>query len=126
MSGGLSVNGVVSCTSVVSSSDEAIKQNIEPASLTACQAVFDAVDPKVYQRKDLPQQDRIGFIAQDFEACLPPQFDNIVSETYSKDHGRLLALDYSRICGLLWGVVKGQQARIKKLEETVSEILNLM
>ena len=102
-----------------------IKTKIENASLTKIQEAFDAIEVKQYERTDIPGP-RIGFIADDFQAALPEEFDNIVHSHYTED-GNMLALDYARLGStLLWGVCKNQQERISRLETTVGEILKLL
>jgi hypothetical protein len=99
-----------------SSSDLRIKNDIQDASLEACQQVFDAVQVKTYERTDLAGK-RIGFIAQDIEASSPEEFANLVGTRPSEDaEDPFLTLDYSRLVTVLWGVVKNLQARIEALE----------
>ena len=46
-------------------SDEKAKQNIRDADLDELQAIFDRAAPKRYDRADVDQKDRLGFLAQD-------------------------------------------------------------
>ena len=53
-----------------------------PVSTTQALACLKAVQPKTYKRNDLDDEStRIGFIAQDVEASLPPEWANIVGST---------------------------------------------
>jgi hypothetical protein len=98
-----------------STSDERIKTDVQDASLEACQRIFDAVVPKVYERTDMPGQ-RVGFIAQHIQSSAPPEFANLWGTRPGADGQELLTIDYSRIAScVLWGVVKLQQAKIADL-----------
>ncbi len=57
---------------------------------------------------------RLGFIAQDIKANIPVEFDNMIVTTSNS----LLAVDYTRMVCVLWGVVKKLQERINTLEST--------
>ena len=48
-------------------SDEKVKQNIRDADLEELQAIFDRAKPKRYDRADVDQKDRLGFLAQDLQ-----------------------------------------------------------
>jgi hypothetical protein len=116
---GYIVNGITAAN-YFSSSDRALKTDIQDASLEACQEVFDAVEVKTYERTDLAPGKRIGFIAQDIEQSLPAEFANLVGTRPSgetADAGELLTLDYSRLICVLWGVVKNLSSRLEALEE---------
>jgi hypothetical protein len=102
-------------TGFASTSDESIKENIQDASIEDCISLFDAVDVKVYNRKDIGGN-RIGFIAQNIQENITPEFDNIISTQYV-NNTPLLAVDYSRMCCILWGVVKDLKQRITDLED---------
>ena len=43
-------------------SDEKVKQNIRDADLDELQAIFDRAAPKRYDRADVDQKDRLGFL----------------------------------------------------------------
>ena len=75
---------------------------------------FENVDVKTYVRTNTAGN-RIGFIAQDIQQQLPPQFGNLISTQYGGDEP-LLAVDYSRLVWVLWGVCKQLQSRIDALE----------
>ena len=48
-------------------SDEKVKQNIRDADLEELQAIFDRAKPKRYDRADVDQKKRLGFLAQDLQ-----------------------------------------------------------
>ena len=112
----LTVQNDITCVSLTQTSDEAIKENVTPASLEELQAIFNSVEVKQYNRIDIPG-DRVGFIAQDVQAAISAdsKFQNIVKGIYS-DKAPLLGLDYSRLAStVLWAVCKNQQAQITDL-----------
>jgi len=103
--------------SLTQTSDESIKENIEPASLDELQSIFDRVEVKQYNRTDIPG-DRVGFIAQDIKSAISvdSKLQNIVKSIYSAE-APLLGLDYARLAStVLWGVCKKQQALIADLD----------
>jgi len=98
----------------VQTSDRRIKADIEDASLDDLQAIFEAAEVKTYTRNDVPGK-RLGFIAQDIQEELPEDIGNVVFMTYEEDQP-LLALDYSRLVTVLWGVCKKQKQAIEALK----------
>jgi len=109
-------SGTVQCVSLVQTSDERIKENVTSCDLDVIQKVFDNIEVKQYQRTDNPGN-RIGFIAQDFVANLPEEYDNITHMTY--DTGNLLyGLDYARIVCILWGTCKKQKKTDRRFNNT--------
>ena len=115
-------NSITVHTSFFNNSDSKLKYDQRTADHAAIQAVFDAIDVNTYTRNDLGQQ-RIGFIADDFFAALPPEFRCLVSEhTYEQD--TIKQLDYSRVVCLLWGVCKNLQGRVAQLEQAASSLRN--
>jgi hypothetical protein len=111
--GEVTCGGSVTATSFTSTSDQAIKENVQNASLEDCTRVLQDVDVKTYTRTDVPGQ-RIGFIAQDLQQHLPPEFANIMGMQYGDQP--LLALSYDRLVCVLWGACKALTARVDALE----------
>jgi len=117
----LHVVGNITCLSVIQTSDRSIKENIEDASLNDLQAIFDSSEVKTYTRTDGVEGKRLGFIAQEIRSQLPQDISNLVFETRAptpegEEPGEmLLALDYSRLVAVLWGVNKRQQQAIEAL-----------
>ena len=110
-------NSVIVNTTFTNNSDASLKTDVISVSTTQAIEVLKAIEPKVYKRNDLPgDSTRIGFIAQDFEAALPPEWTNIVGATeavgeHLDDRGNAvpakpstLTLDYSRTACILWGI----------------------
>ena len=100
-------------------SDSRIKDNQALASQESLCKVFDAVNPKVYDRveSEVPTH-RLGFIAQDVQAALSahmPDVTNVISER-PVGNENLLALDYSRLVCVLWGKVKHLEQEIVALK----------
>ena len=112
--GNVICSGSVTATSFTSTSDEAIKENVQNASLEDCTRVLRDVAVKTYNRTDVPGQ-RIGFIAQELQRHLPPEFSNIMGMQYGRDRP-LLALSYDRLVCVLWGACKALTARVDALE----------
>jgi len=110
-------------------SDATLKDDVVPASTTHALDVLKAVEPKVYRRNDLQDDSlRLGFIAQDFAAALPPEWANIVGATGAVDEHvdeegtavpakpSTLTLDYSRLVCCLWTANRSMLARLESLE----------
>jgi hypothetical protein len=104
-------------------SDSRIKQNQQPADQAALCRVFDALEPKTYDRQDnaeMTPEHRLGFIAQDVREALSahlPNVTNVISERPVGDQ-QLLALDYSRLTAVLWAKCRNLEARLAALETT--------
>ena len=142
VSGSGAGNGVFSgtCTaqSFPLSSDKSIKDNILKADYSEIQHIFNKIDVKTYERNDGVEGSRIGFIANDFDNNISQdsKFQNIVfkikteqqtkttegqageevEEIGNEEDNYILGIDYSRLCTLLWGVCKNQEARLQALE----------
>ena len=80
--------------------------------------IFQSVDAKTYNRTDIPGE-RIGFIAQDIQKKIPPEFANLLGMQYGGDRP-LLSLDYSRLVCVLWTICKSQQQQISTLDGRVN------
>ena len=110
----------ITATSFASTSDEAIKENVQDASIEDCMDIFQHVDVKTYNRKDVAGQ-RIGFVAQDIQQYLPPEFANVLGMQYGGDMP-LLSLSYDRLVCVLWAVCKSQEQRISALDGRVTSL----
>ena len=91
-------------------SDAKVKQNVRDADLEELQAIFDRAAPKRYDRADVDQKDRLGFLAQDL------QNGGVTGKTMWGGQ-ELLTLDYGKLTAVLWGVCKRLQARVEALEK---------
>ena len=83
--------------------------------------IFDKINVKTYERNDLQNQKRVGFIAQDFDKVLPEYFKHIVGDgtiqrTEESEVEDIKTLDYSRIVCILWGALKKSNEIIALLE----------
>ena len=112
----LVVTGSCTAQSFVTSSDQSIKDDVEPLSAQDCLQIACAISPKTYVRTDLGEQPddttrRLGFIAQDVQAALPERISNIV---FAREE--LLQVDYSRMSCILFGAVQALQARNEALQ----------
>ena len=82
--------------------------------------IFQHVDVKTYNRTDTAGQ-RIGFLAQDIQQYLPPEFANVIGMQYGGDMP-LLSLSYDRLVCVLWAVCKSQEQRISALDSRVTAL----
>ena len=65
-------------------------------------------------------QREIGFVAQDILAKLSSDMPNLVREVDDETFGSIYAVDYSRLCTLLWGVSRNLITRVEQLETALS------
>jgi hypothetical protein len=119
-SGDLVCSRTITATSFASTSDKAIKENVQDASIKDCMEIFQHVDVKTYNRTDAAGQ-RIGFLAQDIQQYLPPEFANVIGMQYGGDMP-LLLLSYDRLVCVLWAVCKSQEQRISALDSRVTAL----
>ena len=105
------VNGTIQ-----NSSDAVLKDNQQEVPEETALGVLRAVSPKTYLRNDLQGQSRIGFIAQDIEGAIPPEWTNLVGECVNDAGQTIKGLDYARLTAILWSCCKNMDARIKQLE----------
>ena len=106
--------------SLINTSDARLKTDVQPLDPTKAMNVLQAVEPKTYERTDMEEGKRVGFLADDImSACLENELyvSNIVSRT---GEGQYLGLDYSRLNALLWQVCRHQEERLQALESTIS------
>ena len=110
-------------------SDATLKSDIVPVSSDMAIDVLKAVEPKVYKRNDLADQNfRIGFLAQDVAASIPSEWSNLVGKTeamaaHTDDDGNdvpakpsTMTMDYARLNAILWASCRSMLARIEALE----------
>ena len=122
------IPGSLSVAGSFSNSDASIKENVRPLASTDALAMLKAVQAKLYDRTDGPQGTRVGYVAQDVQAALPSDWQNVVRSTATEevtdssgqvvapaDPG-LLQIDYSRMGPILWECCRTMLARIEALE----------
>ena len=104
-------------------SDRRLKDDIQDADAEDCQRILDQVNVKTYTRKDHKTGDhRLGYIAQDVQAALPPdgKFQNLIT-TFTHGEGDdatdMLGVDYSRMTCVLWTCVQALLKRVEALEQ---------
>ena len=108
---GLYANGYFSL------SDQRLKDEVQELGQAACVGFVKAVAPKSYVRNDMPGNSRrLGFIAQELHAALPgPDFD-ILTNTFMREDGETMAVNYTRLTVVLWSALQNALARIEALE----------
>ena len=80
------------------------------------------------KQKSIPekkQKREIGFIADDVKSIIDGTgIENLVSssKTDDEDENEYLALSYSKMTCILWGVVKNQKNQIDKLVNEITKI----
>lgn len=119
-SGDIVCSRTITATSFASTSDGAIKENVQDASIQDCMERFQHVDVKTYNRTDTPGQ-RIGFVAQDIQEHLPPEFANVIGMRFGGEMP-LLSLSYDRLVCVLWAVCKSQERQISALNSRVTAL----
>jgi len=120
---------VVAHIGLYNNSDESLKEDVTPVDSEKALEVLKAVEPMTYRRNDLSDDSlRLGFIAQDFAAALPPEWANIVGASGAVDEHideegtavpakpSTLTLDYSRLVCCLWTANRSMLARLESLE----------
>ena len=115
----ISCTGTVSAVSVVSTSDETIKSEYQDPSADLLK-IFDGAEVYSYVRDDMPGQRRVGFKAQEIQEHTE-DISNLVFMDYSRGTP-LLALEYSRLCTVLWCQCKEQQKQLAELTARVASL----
>ncbi|OLQ01487.1 hypothetical protein AK812_SmicGene15745 [Symbiodinium microadriaticum] len=94
----------------LNASDRRLKTNIRRVPDQHVQRLFDAVEPQYYDRIG-GGKDQLGFIAQDVQAA--GKLGETLCKTMMSGEEEL----YQKLSVVLWGVVKGLQKRVDKLEK---------
>ena len=103
----------------MTTSDERVKDDIADVDLSP---VFDAVAVKSYTRTDKPELGRrVSFFSGDVQgACVNAGVPDTFTSSMEQEHGSsLLALDYGRLCCLLWSKVKQLEGRLRTIEPAI-------
>ena len=112
----LTVANTIQCTSLTQTSDESVKAGIEDISAETANAILAGCNARTFVRTDLGEipalsARRVGFIAQEVKAVLPPGWNNLVQEADG-----LLGVSYDRLVCLLWTCLQDTNARLAALE----------
>ena len=112
------IDGSLLVKGVILSSDSRIKEDVLPINQDLCVEIIKSVEPKSYKRTDQTNttQREIGFVAQDILAKLSSDMPNLVREVGDDTFGSIYAVDYSRLCTLLWSVSRNLITRVEALE----------
>jgi hypothetical protein len=128
--GSCSTNNTWTGPQFTSTSDTSLKNDQQPVSQEDIRQVFDGLSTKTFVRNDIPEElasgtRRVGFIAQELQAVLPPAFQNlVVTAPNYRDSGKdILAIDYGVLTSVLWEVVKGQDAKLKSQEAAIEGLM---
>ena len=109
--GGIRGNGTGG-TMYSTTSDRRLKQNIRYFDQGL--ATLDKINPAIYQMKSKPEEDEIGFIAQELYDVLPQVVGGNPSDDVKEDP---MTVDYGRITPVLVAAIKEQQEIIETLSE---------
>ncbi|MFT6336873.1 MAG: hypothetical protein ACJATI_003634 [Halioglobus sp.] len=93
-------------------SDKRLKQNIK--TFDKGLATLEKINPAIYQMKSNPNQDEIGFIAQELQKVLPLVVGGNPTDDAEESP---MTVDYGRITPVLVAAIKEQQEIIKTLTE---------
>ena len=98
------INGTLTCTALIETSDFKLKENIKEVNTKDCYSVVKYIKPKTFNFvKDEDKKSNLGFIADDVKnAKLPPEWENMIF--YNDDGMKLLA--YNKMTVILWGAVQ--------------------
>ena len=124
----LAVNGSVLCQSIITTSDERLKDNIED--LTTEIEKIKLLHPSSFNIKETPNVKSLGFIAQDV-AKIYPEMIRVFKDPELE--GGKMTLDYLSFIPILTKGIQEQQDmiedndhRIKTLEQELEEIKNIL
>ena len=114
------INGTLTCTALIETSDVKLKENINEVNNRECYKVVKYIQPKTYIFiNDEEKKSNLGFIADDVkDAKLPEEWDNII---FYNDGGMKL-LAYNKLTVVLWGCVKELMKEIEDLKKEVKKL----
>ena len=131
----MAANGA--CTwnvSVGQASDTSLKDDQQIANLDDIMNVFNAVEPKTFIRNDIAEEftkgtRRLGFIAQDVETAMIPDFQNLVSDSTLGENSdgsdrHIKCIHGDGLVAILWGVCKKQKQQIESIEARLAALEN--
>ena len=113
------INGTLTCTALIETSDVKLKENIKEVNNRECYKVVKYIQPKTYiVINDEEKKSNLGFIADDVkDAKLPEEWDNIF---YNDGGMKLLA--YNKLTVVLWGCVKELMKEVEDLKKEVKKL----
>ena len=97
-------------------SDRRLKQNIK--TFESGLATLDKINPAIYQMKSNPDQDEIGFIAQELQKVLPQVVGGSPTDDAEESP---MTVDYGRITPVLVAAIKEQQEIINTLTKRLND-----
>jgi hypothetical protein len=103
-------------------SDARIKSVPQDASTQDSLNMLKALSARTYEQLDKPcTGTRLGFIAQEVQAAVPPEFAKLVGSTMyaateSEEETEILTVDYARMSAVLWQCCRSLLARVEALE----------
>ncbi len=97
-------------------SDKRLKQNIQ--TFDQGLATLEKINPTIYQRKSKPDQDEVGFIAQDLYKVVPQMVGGHPNDRVEESP---MTVDYGRLTPVLVAAVKEQQAIIVQQQITIEQ-----
>ncbi|CAB4171545.1 Intramolecular chaperone auto-processing domain containing protein [uncultured Caudovirales phage] len=103
----VSYTGVVYHNGLASVSDVTKKQNIEVANKTTLASAVDLLVPKTFNWIDNPEENQIGFIAQEVQQVIPISI---------REHEGILGIDYNVLVTALVAKCQDLEARLAALE----------
>lgn len=117
----LHVNGDIIANSIAGSSDSRFKTNVRPVmnaldKVKALQGVYFNWNQEAFPARDFPNQNAIGFIAQEVEKVLPE-----VVQTEKTAEG-YKAVQYDKVVALLVEAIKEQQQQIDVLKQQIRRL----
>ena len=114
------INGTLTCTALIETSDVKLKENIKEVNNRECYKVVKYIQPKTYIFiNDEEKKSNLGFIADDVkDAKLPEEWDNII---FYNDGGMKL-LAYNKLTVVLWGCVKELMKEVEDLKKEVKKL----
>ena len=106
-------------------SDQSLKSTPVDANIDDCINIVKNVSARTYNRLDIGEAKRIGFIAQEVRDALPIEFANIMNKApygSGENEHAILTLDYARLTAVLWQSTKSLLARIETLETQMAQL----
>ena len=104
-------------------SDQSLKSTPVDVNIDDCINIVKNVSARTYNRLDIGEAKRIGFIAQEVRDALPIEFANIINKApygSGENEREILTLDYARLTAVLWQCTKSLITRVEILESKLN------